>query len=101
MSDADPSGSTPETAGDVQTDSHAAEAGARAGEEHGGVVENVAYSKCKCKCFMFMFVFLFSAGVGFTKPTAVVLRVSPGKLRIGIYRGRTCARFTFILGLVP
>ena len=34
MSDADPSGSTPETAGDVQTDSHAAEAGAGAGEEH-------------------------------------------------------------------
>ena len=34
MSDADPSGSTPETAGDVQTDSHAAEAGAGAGVEH-------------------------------------------------------------------
>ena len=34
MSDADPSGYTPETAGDVQTDSHAADAGAGAGEEH-------------------------------------------------------------------
>ena len=34
MSDADPSGSTPDTAGNVQTDSHVAEAGAGAGEEH-------------------------------------------------------------------
>ena len=33
MSNADPSGSTPETAGYVQTDSHVAEAGAGAGEE--------------------------------------------------------------------
>ena len=37
MSDADPSGSTPETAGDLETDSHAAEAGegaGGAGQEH-------------------------------------------------------------------
>ena len=51
--------------------------------------------------FMFVFLFFLAGGVGFTKPTAVVLRVSPGKLRIGVYRGRTRARFTFSLGLVP
>ena len=50
----------------------------------------------------YVYVCVFAlAGVGFTKPTAVVLRVSPGTLRIGIYRGRTRARFTFSLGLVP
>ena len=67
------------------------------GSGEGRIIDRQA--KAGKRCFFFRF---FLAGVGFTKST--VLRVSPGKLRIGIWwvvgSVRTRARFNLSLILV-